>query len=225
MIDDSLIKSWQSTLDMLAEILNVPAALIMSLHDDYIEVFLSSASNNNPYKKGDKEIFNGSGLYCERVIKSNSELLVPNALKDNEWKDNPDIELGMISYLGYPIIWPNGDHFGTICVLDKKENTYSSVYRKLLEKLKDHIELDLILINKEIENRQKNQKLEKALNEIKTLQGIIPICAYCHSIRNIEGAWTQLEMYISENSNAEFSHGICTKCEVKVRSEFGLDEK
>lgn len=225
MIDDSLIKSWQSTLNILAEILNVPAALIMSLQGDNIEVFLSSASDNNPYKKGDKEIFDGSGLYCERVIKSNAELLVPNARKDNEWKDNPDIKLGMISYLGYPIIWPNGDPFGTICVLDTKENSYSSVYKKLLEKLKDHLELDLILINKEIETRKKNQELEKALNEIKTLQGIIPICSYCHNIRNDEGAWSQLGVYLSEHTDAKFSHGICPKCEAKARKEAGLDEK
>ncbi len=54
--------------------------------------------------------------------------------------------------------------------------------------------------------------LEKALNEIKTLHGIIPICSYCKKIRNDTGAWDIIEAYISEHSDAEFSHGICPEC-------------
>ena len=57
-----------------------------------------------------------------------------------------------------------------------------------------------------------NAELLNALNEIKTLQGIIPICSYCHSIRNDEGAWDRLESYLSKHSEASFSHGICPKC-------------
>lgn len=155
-------------------------------------------------------------MYCERVIKTKSELLVPNAFNDNDWKDNPDIKLGMISYLGFPIIWPNGDPFGTICVLDKKENAYSSSYKTLLEKFKDHVELDLRLIHQERETQKNNEELEKALNEIKTLQGIIPICSYCHNIRDDEGAWDRIEAYISKHSEAEFSHGICPTCNSKL---------
>lgn len=222
MIENSHLNKWQSTMDVLADIFNVPAALIMVLRDDCLEVFVSSNSDGNPYKKGERELFDGSGLYCERVIKTKSELLVPNAIKYNEWNDNPDIKLGMVSYLGIPVLWPNGEPFGTICVLDKQENAYSSAYIKLLDKFKDHIELDLTLMSKEIQVQKRNHELEKALGEIKTLQGIIPICGHCHSIRDEEGAWNQLEAYISEHSEADFSHGICPKCLPKARSEAGL---
>lgn len=51
--------------------------------------------------------------------------------------------------------------------------------------------------------------------EIKTLKGIIPICAYCHKIRNDSEIWQQMESYISEHSEALFSHGICPKCSEK----------
>jgi hypothetical protein len=64
--------------------------------------------------------------------------------------------------------------------------------------------------------------LQQALDEIKTLKGIIPICSYCHSIRNDEGAWDQLEVYLSKNTDAALSHGVCPKCVPKVRAEFGL---
>jgi GAF domain-containing protein len=54
--------------------------------------------------------------------------------------------------------------------------------------------------------------LENALSEIKTLQGLIPICMVCKNIRNDQGAWDQLEKYITEHSDARFTHGICPDC-------------
>jgi len=65
---------------------------------------------------------------------------------------------------------------------------------------------------------------EAALNEIKALQGIIPICSYCHSIRDDDGAWNRLEAYMSEHSEAQFSHGICPGCVPKAHAEAGLDK-
>lgn len=59
---------------------------------------------------------------------------------------------------------------------------------------------------------QRTIELEKALAEIKVLKGIIPICAQCKKIRNDQGYWQQLEVFISDHSEAEFSHGICPDC-------------
>jgi len=69
-----------------------------------------------------------------------------------------------------------------------------------------------------------NLELSKALDEIKTLKGIITICSYCDNIRDDEGVWVRLEKYLSKNSDARFSHGICKKCIPKVLSEAGLTE-
>ena len=69
------------------------------------------------------------------------------------------------------------------------------------------------------------KSLQKALNEIKILKGIIPICSYCHSVRDEAGAWDQIEAYISKHSDAEFSHGICPKCMAAARSGAGLDKE
>ena len=55
-------------------------------------------------------------------------------------------------------------------------------------------------------------RLNKALKEVKTLSGFLPICASCKKIRDDKGYWTQIEAYISEHSEAEFSHGICPEC-------------
>jgi len=62
--------------------------------------------------------------------------------------------------------------------------------------------------------------LEKALEDIKTLSGIVPICSYCKEIRDDNGYWNQLEKYISEHSEVQFSHGICDKCMKKHYPEY-----
>ena len=62
------------------------------------------------------------------------------------------------------------------------------------------------------EKERVTAELEAALQEVKQLSGLIPICASCKKIRDDEGSWNQLEQYICEHSNAEFSHGICPTC-------------
>lgn len=56
------------------------------------------------------------------------------------------------------------------------------------------------------------EKLETALSEVKTLGGLLPICANCKKIRDDKGYWNQIESYISEHSEAIFSHGMCPEC-------------
>ena len=68
----------------------------------------------------------------------------------------------------------------------------------------------------EKEKEQLIANLKTALDEIKTLKGIVPICSSCKKIRDDKGYWNQLEIYIQEHSNAEFSHGICPDCVQKL---------
>lgn len=63
-----------------------------------------------------------------------------------------------------------------------------------------------------IERQRLKIELEQSLKEIKTLRGILPICSRCKKIRNDEGAWTQLEVYVHERTEADFSHGCCPEC-------------
>lgn len=67
--------------------------------------------------------------------------------------------------------------------------------------------------------KQRNEELRKALAKIKTLSGLLPICASCKKIRDDQGYWTQLESYISEHSEAEFTHGCCPECMKKLYPE------
>jgi PAS domain S-box-containing protein len=58
-------------------------------------------------------------------------------------------------------------------------------------------------------------ELKEALSQIKTLHGILNICSYCHKIRNDKGNWEQMELYIRDRSEADFSHGMCPECLAK----------
>jgi CheY-like chemotaxis protein len=68
-----------------------------------------------------------------------------------------------------------------------------------------------------------NAELTQALANIKTLSGLVPICAGCKNIRDDRGYWNQVETYVAQHSNAKFSHGICPECARKLYPEFAGD--
>lgn len=79
-------------------------------------------------------------------------------------------------------------------------------------------------LNRNIERRRRAEaekdaligELNKALSEVKTLRGIVPICASCKKVRDDKGFWHQVEVYVSAHSDALFSHGLCPECAVKL---------
>jgi DNA-binding response OmpR family regulator len=76
------------------------------------------------------------------------------------------------------------------------------------------------LREKEEDQRKLISELEKALAEIRTLRGLIPICPSCKKIRDDEGFWNQLEVYIGKHTDAVFSHGICPECAEELYPEY-----
>jgi hypothetical protein len=66
------------------------------------------------------------------------------------------------------------------------------------------------------------EKLQEALRHVQRLQGLLPICMYCHKIWTDEKSWQQIELYISEHSDATFTHGLCPECARKHYPELKL---
>lgn len=77
-------------------------------------------------------------------------------------------------------------------------------------------------INKIMLNQAVNDKelIEKSMNEIQILRGFLPICSYCKKIKDDKGDWTQLELFIQNNSEAQFSHSLCPECAQTYYPEF-----
>ena len=101
-IPSDILRKWQRIADLLANIMQVPSAVVTKMeppnHTCYRTV-ITSNSKGNPFPID--EIFSMDiGTFCETVIKNREPLLVANALEDDRWKSAPEIGVGMVSYLG-----------------------------------------------------------------------------------------------------------------------------
>jgi PAS domain S-box-containing protein len=144
-IPSDVLRKWQRIVDLCANLMHVPSAVVTTLEPpDYAHyrTVASSNSRGNPFPI-DETFSMDIGTFCETVIKSREPLLVANALDDDQWKLAPEIQVGMVSYLGFPVVWPDGRMFGTICVLDDRANRYSDLYQELLLHCRDVLQGDL----------------------------------------------------------------------------------
>jgi hypothetical protein len=163
-----------------------------------------------------------------------------------QWKDDPQRIVDKLSYVKGFVPW--GWIIGTGIYLDdvdreistitKTFSTISSVILALVVLLsvyiinqglkttrmrikaeedlkKHHDQLEITVIKRTAE-------LEKALSEVKQLSGLLPICASCKKIRDSQGYWNQIESYIREHSEAEFTHSICEDCAEKLYPGFTM---
>lgn len=91
----------------------------------------------------------------------------------------------------------------------------------------NHERMRLDDVNRLLEEKMKilnrsNRDLEKALAEVKTLSGLLPICSTCKKIRDDKGYWNQIETYISNHSEADFSHSVCPECAKKLYPDMDI---
>ena len=206
-LTEDVLKEWQSLLDATAELFGVPAGMITRVDGKEIEILLSSESKGNPYTAGYTTHYPKSGWYCERTLKSKNLLLIPNALADPEWKDNAAaVGQHIISYVGMPIMRPDGGEFGTVCFLDNKENAHNDMHIKLLSQIKRMIELSLRIIFDKAEIDYRDRLLDG-------LSRIYPICSYCKKVREgTTGTWVEVEKYVKDVSGNVATHGVCPQC-------------
>jgi len=82
---------------------------------------------------------------------------------------------------------------------------------------------DRIFLEKEKE--ELIDRLQTSLSRVKQLSGLLPICASCKNIRDDKGYWNKIKCYITENSDADFSHGICPECAKKLYPKLKRHQK
>lgn len=140
-----ILEKWQNTVDVMAEACMSPAGFIVQHTKDGFMTAVASSNAENPYGTG-IVVDPDTNLYCKRVVETKKVLCVNDATKDRYWDDNPEIKDGLIAYLGLPIFWPNGEMFGTICILNFKSTHYPMIFQKLMFQFRDIIEADLQLL-------------------------------------------------------------------------------
>lgn len=155
-------------------------------------------------------------IACARITVGDQEFTIDN-FKETAWKMSADIivqnvRAGLVE-ICYLIEMPPRD-----------EGPFLKEERSLLNAVAEHLGEASERKKYEREREELIEQLQKALSEIKQLSGMLPICASCKKIRTDEGYWEQIEVYIGEHSDAEFSHGICPDCAKKIYPKFYKEE-
>ena len=109
---------------------------------------------------------------------------------------------------------------GLIQLNDRKKDRFTLDMIHFFEGISASIGLALMRKQLEEERERLILELREALSKVKTLSGLLPICASCKKIRNDKGYWEQMEIYIRDRSEADFSHGICPECAEKLYPEY-----
>ncbi len=154
--------------------------------------------------------------FCAHAILQTEPLIVSDALKDERFADSALVtdEPHIRFYAGFPLINPEGYALGTLCAVDRKPRTLQPAQKQAMDMLARQV---LALL----EMRRVSRKLAEALEHVKTLTGLLPICAWCKRIRDDQGYWTKVESYLRAHTDADFTHGICPECLEKTRSRKG----
>ncbi len=166
-IPQETLANWQQLVDLVAELADVPASLIMKTHAPDHAVLITSDHPENPYPVGLSFQLNPK-LYCQGVLQRDGELVVEDATCDPVWADNDDLEHGMTFYIGLPLKWPDGSVFGTICVLDRKQNRRALLFREGLAQFARMVESDLALLQEVYLRRALEEKLNETLAQLET---------------------------------------------------------
>ena len=199
-IPPDVLRKWQRIVDLLASIVRVPSAVITQLEPPdgaAYRVIASSDSKGNPFP-ADGTFPMDIGTFCEAVIKNREPLFVENALDKERWKSAPELQVGMVSYLGFPVRAPDGRIFGTICVLDDKANRYSDQYQQLLLLCRDVLEADLQTLARLID------ELEDQRAHLRELFARVPeavvLVDHASGIRRVNPEFTRIFGYTAEEA-------------------------
>ena len=198
-LDTGTEQSYDDITALAAYICKVPIAMI-SLVDEVRQWFKSRVGMDQHQTSRDV-------AFCAHAILQNEPFTVRDATKDRRFAGSALVtgEPHIRFYAGIPLINPEGLALGTLCVVDHQPRRLSAAQQKALQALSRQVMALLEL-------RRVSTHLADALDHVKTLQGLLPICAWCKRIRDDEGYWNQIEAYFHKATGADFTHGICPEC-------------
>jgi GAF domain-containing protein len=210
-LDTAAEQTYDDITMLAAYLCDVPIAVI-SLVDESRQWFKSKVGLNEQETPRDV-------AFCAHAILQEEPLIVRDALKDARFADSalvtrsPHIRF----YAGFPLASPEGFALGTLCAIDRKPRQLSADQKIAMGALARQV---MALL----ESQRVSARMAEALERVKVLHGLLPICAWCKRIRDDKGYWSQVEAYVHEHTGADFTHGICPDCLEKQRPKKGPAE-
>ena len=203
------LQKWQKTVDLMAEVYSAPAGFIVQYTKEGYQVVTANQSIRNPYSPGGT-IPSDTNIFCRKVVTENQSLYVKQATQEPQWNDNPEVvNDGFNSYLGVPIVWPDGTPFGTICVMDFSVTHYKEPFIRLMREFGDIIERDLLMLQQY--HHLQEISLRDDLTGIYNRRGFITLAPEkINLIKRYAGVFAVMFIDIDEfkRVNDEFGHAV-----------------
>lgn len=201
-------------------------AEIKEMHESYELIFNTSPDAAVVTRLEDGSIVNVNNGFTALTCIAREEAIGRTTLDINIW-NNPADRQNVIKELtekgycdNYEVVLKRKDGSLFSGLMSAKTITLQSVLHTV-SFTRDVTELK----QAEMALKEESKRLQKALDEVKTLRGIVPICANCKNIRDDQGYWNQVEQYVGKHSEARFSHGICPDCFAKLYPEYMTDKQ
>lgn len=207
-LDSAREQSFDDMAAMAAYICDVPMATI-SLVDSNRQWFKSTVGMST--QETSRDI-----AFCAHTILTSEPTIVRDALEDPRFRDSELVvqEPRIRFYAGFPLTTPAGLAVGALCAIDRKPNVLNDGQKNAMSALARQV---IALL----ELRRVSAQLAESLGRVKTLEGLLPICAWCKRIRDEAGSWSTVERYVSARTDTSFTHGICPDCLKEVRVKAG----
>lgn len=196
-LDTETEKTFNSLAKLASNICEAPISLV-SFVDDKRQWFKAKVGLTISETPKDQ-------AFCAHAIQDDQVMIVEDASLDKRFAKNPLVidDPQIRFYAGAPLIVADGERLGTLCVIDRKPRALTETQLDALLVLRDSVVAQL--------------ELRKAAEDFTALQSLLPICAWCRSVRTeaAEGdKWVPLHEYLSENKAV--THGICPGCSSRI---------
>lgn len=150
------IDKWQQSIDLLAKIFRASSCALLQHSPLGLQFMVTSSQENEIYHAGGIIPADTESLHSQ-VCRNIRAIYIPDTWEQPEWKVCCEVEAdGIRSYLGIPLLWPNGHLFGLLSVMDVRPSDYRETYLELLENFRQQFQTDLQLLLSEEENQQLN---------------------------------------------------------------------
>lgn len=189
-LDTASEKSFDDLVRLASQIAGTPIS-VMSLVDDARQWFKAKVGLDATETSRDV-------AFCAHAILGEEVFIVEDATKDDRFSDNPLVtsDPSIRFYAGAPLIMPNGEAIGTLCVIDSTPRKLEESQVDALRVLRDAVVTQL--------------ELRRAISDLKAVAQLLPLCAWCRNVRSEQGRWCSLEEYVGQSG---VSHGICPDCQ------------